>query len=69
MVTAHQQERLQNTTFTKVCSNHFSAAKPTKQDALPSLYLKGYLPNEQYFTFVCTDLVKFYTVCDVFRAQ
>ena len=40
------------TKFTKVCSNHFSAAKPTKQDPLPSLYLKGYLPNEQYFTFV-----------------
>ena len=40
------------TKFTKVCSNHFSAAKPTKQDPLPSLYLKGDLPNEQYFTFV-----------------
>ena len=40
------------TKFTKGLLNHFSAAKPTKQDPLPSLYLKGYLPNEQYFTFV-----------------
>ena len=26
---------------TKVCSNHFKAGKPTKEDPIPSLYLKG----------------------------
>lgn len=37
---------LKVTKFTKVCSNHFSAGKPTKQYPLPNLYLKGYLSNE-----------------------
>ena len=27
---------------TKVCSNHFKAEKPTKEDPIPSLYLKEY---------------------------
>ena len=31
---------------TKVCSNHFKAGKPTKEDPIPSLYLKGYSLNQ-----------------------
>ena len=34
------------TKSTKVCSNHFSAGKPTKQYPIPNLYLNGYLSNE-----------------------
>ena len=31
---------------TKVCSNHFKAGKPTKEDPIPSLNLKGYSLNQ-----------------------